>query len=562
MVCITDHDGFSDIAREHAMTPRHYGPLDKFTGHALITGPCGDTMEFWLDIKDGRINRVSFITDGCGSSLACGSMASTLVEGKLLEDAADLSQQDILKALGGFPADSEHCALLAATTFKAACEDYRKDPSCEEASKEARTSDSTCGTCNDTTCSASQRKPGESEEDFEERQRLQARLSRIRHKVVVLSGKGGVGKSTVAVNLATSLMLAGKKVGLLDVDIHGPSIPTMMGIESVTIKGTEDGFLPIDVGGIKVMSLGFLLRSPDDAVIWRGPLKMGVIKQFLMDAAWGDLDYLIIDSPPGTGDEPLSVCQLIGRLDGAVIVTTPQKVASVDVRKSITFCRQLELPVLGVVENMSGFVCPRCGEQTTILRSGGGETIARDMQIPFLGSIPIDPEIAESGDAGMAYIQRYATSPTAKVMTEILSPIRALDEQALDKKDAEKPLQPDKFVEENIMRIAIPLANGKLSMHFGHCEQFALIDVDGKEKKITERQDIEPPPHEPGLLPRWLAERGANLIIAGGMGQRAQELFAKQNIQVLVGAPSEAPEFLVNNYLAGTLQAGVNTCDH
>ncbi len=189
--------------------------------------------------------------------------------------------------------------------------------------QEAQRSNSSCSTCVKKDCSASQRKKDESPEEFEERRKLQSRLCRIRHKIVVLSGKGGVGKSTVAVNIATALMMAGKRVGLLDVDIHGPSIPTMLGLEGRKPDGCKDGMFPIDLDGLKVMSLGFLLESPDDAVIWRGPLKMGVIKQFLRDVVWGDLDYLIIDSPPGTGDEPLSVCQLIGTLDGAVVVTPP-----------------------------------------------------------------------------------------------------------------------------------------------------------------------------------------------------------------------------------------------
>jgi Mrp family chromosome partitioning ATPase len=253
--------------------------------------------------------------------------------------------------------------------------------------------------------------------------------------VIVLSGKGGVGKSTVAVNLATALMLSGKRVGLLDVDIHGPSIPTMLGLERVELQGSEDGMFPIRLGDMKVMSLGFLLKDQDDAVIWRGPLKMGVIKQFLKDVVWGDLDFLIIDSPPGTGDEPLSVCQLIGDLDGVVVVTTPQKVAAVDVRKSITFCRQLHVPVLGVVENMSGFVCPKCGEVTPILSSGGGKRIAEDMGVPFLGSIPMDPKIAEACDSGRAFIQHYAATPTAEIMRSIIRPIAALE----DRPDQEKP---------------------------------------------------------------------------------------------------------------------------
>jgi Mrp family chromosome partitioning ATPase len=426
----THLEGFSAVARDHAAHLRNHGPLSDFNGHARITGPCGDTMEFWLAVDDGKVQRVSFITDGCGTSLACGSMATSLVEGRRLEDAASLKQKDILDALGEFPKESEHCALLAANTLKAACDDFvqRRATSRKE---EPRNAHAACNTCGDKDCSASQRRKDESKEQFEERRKLQSRLCRMRHKVMVLSGKGGVGKSTVAVNLAAALMLSGKRVGLLDVDIHGPSIPTMLGLEREMIQGSEEGLLPIDLGGMKVMSIGFLLRNQDDAVIWRGPLKMGVIKQFLKDVAWGDLDYLIIDSPPGTGDEPLSICQLMEGLDGVVIVTTPQKVAAVDVRKSITFCRQLGVKVLGVVENMSGFVCPKCGEVTQILSSGGGRRIAKDMGVPFLGSIPMDPRIAESCDCGRAFIHYDMASPMAEVMRSIINPIAALDGTAV-----------------------------------------------------------------------------------------------------------------------------------
>ncbi len=280
-----------------------------------------------------------------------------------------------------------------------------------------------CDGCSSKTCTAVNRQDDESDEDFQERRRLAARLCRIRHRIVVMSGKGGVGKSTVAVNLAMSLVLAGKRVGLLDVDIHGPSVPTMLGLESQTVTGGEEGLIPVDVGGLKVMSLGFLLHNPDDAVIWRGPMKMGVIRQFLQDVDWGDLDYLVVDSPPGTGDEPLSVCQLIGDLDGALVVTTPQKVASVDVRKSINFCHQLHVPVIGIVENMSGFACPKCGEVTQILRAGGGKAMARDMNVPFLGSIPMDPKIAEACDTGLPFVKYYGETPTARIMKTIIDPI-------------------------------------------------------------------------------------------------------------------------------------------
>ncbi len=418
-------EGFSAVARDHAVHPRNHGPLEDFDGHARITGPCGDTMEFWFAALNGRVKRVSFTTDGCGSSVACGSMATSLAEGKRIEDAAALGQKDILDALGGFPSEFEHCALLAANTLKAACEDYLKSQA--GLRKESRRAQTSCDSCGDKECSASERRKDESSEQYLERRELQSRLCRIRHKVIVLSGKGGVGKSTVAVSLAAALMMSGKRVGLLDVDIHGPSIPTMLGLERQRVLGAEDGLLPVDSAGLKVMSLGFLLRHQDDAVIWRGPLKMGAIKQFLKDVAWGSLDYLIIDSPPGTGDEPLSVCQLIENLDGALIVTTPQKVAAVDVRKSITFCRQLQVPVLGVVENMSGFVCPKCGTLTHILCSGGGRRIAEDMGVPFLGAIPIDPNIAEACDSGRAFVHSDAMTPVTEVMKNLINSIAALD---------------------------------------------------------------------------------------------------------------------------------------
>lgn len=280
-----------------------------------------------------------------------------------------------------------------------------------------------CDTCSSDTCSAKRKKEDETEQEFAQRQRLESRLCRIDSKIIILSGKGGVGKSTVAVNLAVALALEGLKVGLLDVDIHGPSIPTMLGLEKDKVQGGAEGFYPPQIGNMKVMSLGFLLPDPDIPVIWRGPLKMGAIKQFLSDVEWGILDYLIIDAPPGTGDEPLSVCQLIQPLDGAIIVTTPQRVAAVDVRKAITFCHQLSVPVLGVVENMSSFVCPHCGKETAIFSSGAGESMAKDFGVSFLGHLPIDPQITKSGDEGKPFIYHFSESPSARNMREIVKKI-------------------------------------------------------------------------------------------------------------------------------------------
>lgn len=268
-------------------------------------------------------------------------------------------------------------------------------------------------------------------EAYLEREAVIRRMSQVKHRILVLSGKGGVGKSTVACYLALSLAHAGRRVGLLDIDIHGPSIPKMLGLEGRTIQFSENAMLPVGYDkNLKVMSMGFLLMTGQEAVIWRGPLKMGAIKQFVKDVEWGPLDYLIIDSPPGTGDEPLSICQLIPArrtrpvvLDGALIVTTPQELSLVDVKKSISFCRKLRMPVLGVIENMSGFVCPKCGEETQIFKSGGGRTMAREMGVPFLGRIPVDPRIVASSDAGNSYLDAHPDSPGAGSFRQAIQPI-------------------------------------------------------------------------------------------------------------------------------------------
>lgn len=253
---------------------------------------------------------------------------------------------------------------------------------------------------------------------------IKDRLSKIKNKIVVMSGKGGVGKSTVAANIAMSLALKGYKTGLLDVDIHGPSIPTIFGLENQKLQGTEDAMLPLGFGdNLKIISIGFLIDNADSAIIWRGPAKTGVIKQFIQDVEWGDLDYLIVDCPPGTGDEPLSVIQLLEDVTGAVIVTTPQKLAIADVRKSVNFCEKVNVPVLGVIENMSGFICPDCNKTVEIFKSGGGEIMAQDMNVPFLGKIPLDPNIVDAGDSGKPFLYFYSETQTAKIMEEIIKPL-------------------------------------------------------------------------------------------------------------------------------------------
>jgi len=253
----------------------------------------------------------------------------------------------------------------------------------------------------------------------EEEKALRDRMAKVSHKVLVLSGKGGVGKSTVAVNLAVALSMAGKSVGLLDVDIHGPSVPKMLGLEGSRLVSEDESIVPIELGDMRVMSIGFLLQDPDQAVIWRGPKKIGAIRQFLGEVAWGKLDYLIVDCPPGTGDEPLTVAQYLKDADGAVIVTTPQEVAVVDVRKCVTFCRDVGMKVLGVVENMSGFACPKCGEVVNVFKSGGGEEMALQMGIPFLGRAPLSAAVVESGDTGRPCVHHRKDDPAAKAFQAI-----------------------------------------------------------------------------------------------------------------------------------------------
>jgi len=263
-----------------------------------------------------------------------------------------------------------------------------------------------------------------------EEQKLKQTLNRIKHKIVILSGKGGVGKSSIAANIAVGLSMHGKKVGLMDVDVHGPSIPRLLKLDGARPEVGANGMYPIPWSkNLSVISLGFLLPSKEDSVIWRGPLKMGVIKQFIKDVVWGILDYLVVDCPPGTGDEPLSVMQLMGKEARAVIVTTPQDVAVDDVRRSINFCRHTGNPIIGVVENMSGFVCPYCKKQVDIFKSGGGEALAKETGVPFLGKIPLDPTLVEAGDSGDVFIKYHQDSPAAKALSKILEPILKLDEK-------------------------------------------------------------------------------------------------------------------------------------
>ena len=380
--------------------------------------------------------------------------------------------------------------------------------------------------------------------------RRDANLRRIRRVIAVMSGKGGVGKSTIATSLALGLAGLGHKTGLLDVDFHGPSVPTLLGIRELHAASDGAQLQPIRLGcNLSVMSLGFLLAEGDQAVIWRGPMKIGVINQLLGDVAWGDLDFLVLDCPPGTGDEPLTIGQVVPAAE-VVMVGTPQEVAMADVRKAVSFCEQVGLAVLGLVETMGTMRCPTCGAHVPLFRRAKA---ARPAEVRLLAEIPFDAALQAACDQGRLEAFIDDGSPTAQHLIDLAREVATKAPAMVPQTTVpENPVQGG----NGKMRYAIPTENGKLAMHFGHAGEFTLVDVENGQ--VFRTQAVTPPPHEPGLLPRWLKEQGATVIIAGGMGQRAQGLFAENGIQVVIGAEAAPVEDLVRQHLAGSLKTGEN----
>ena len=252
---------------------------------------------------------------------------------------------------------------------------------------------------------------------------IKSALDKIKNKLLVMSGKGGVGKSSIAANISVALSKRGFKTGLMDIDLHGPSIVGIMGLSG--LLDTVDGaFLKPKTfsENLQVVSVGSLMRDEDQAIIWRGPAKIGAIRQFMGDVKWGDLDYLVIDSPPGTGDEPLTVAQTVPDAR-AIVVTTPQEISLADVRKSISFCRHLNLDILGIVENMGTFFCPHCGEPVDLFRKDGGKVTADLMSVPFLGTVPFDQEVVKACDRGKPIMSDEADSPFTRAFLQIVDKI-------------------------------------------------------------------------------------------------------------------------------------------
>ena len=297
---------------------------------------------------------------------------------------------------------------------------------------------SSCGSCpsKSTSCGAGDAQAQMQAKVAQLDAAIKISLGKIKNKILVMSGKGGVGKSTVATNLALGLANRGKKVGLLDVDLHGPDICRMLNLTDNIEDAEKTGKLvpTMQYGdNLKVISLEYMMADRDAPIIWRGPLKNQAIRQFIGEMDWGELDFLVIDAPPGTGDEPMTIAHTIPDAR-ALVVTTPQDVALADVRKSITFCSHVKMDVLGLVENMSGFICPHCDKTVDIFKSGGGEVLAREFSIPFLGRIPVDPRVVLGGDDGSPYLTSDSDSAAVKSFNEVV-------DKVLDNSNTATPLE-------------------------------------------------------------------------------------------------------------------------
>lgn len=380
--------------------------------------------------------------------------------------------------------------------------------------------------------------------------KLKEKIELIKDTIVVMSNKGGVGKSTVAVNIAVGLVKRNYSVGLLDADLHGPSVFKMLGLEGEKIFMLENQIMPLEpMDNLKVISMSGLIESSESPLIWRGPMKIKVIEQLLADVEWGELDFLIVDLPPGTGDEPLSIMQFIPSISGTVIVTTPQGIATLDARKAVNFSRKLNTPIIGIVENMSSMICPHCKENIDIFKKSGGKNIALDMNVPFLGELGFDPQIVEAADNGETLLDLDCSNIVAEQMNEILTNI--LEYIHSDKQPISK---------EKTMRIAIPIADKRLCSHFGHCEEFMIFEI--KDGKISSVKSIDPPEHSPGVIPEFLVGHNVEYVFAGGMGSRAKSIFDEHGITVITGIMESEPEKIIDLFLTGNLQTGENCCDH
>ena len=369
-------------------------------------------------------------------------------------------------------------------------------------------------------------------------------LKKIKNKIMVMSGKGGVGKSTVAVCLAIDLSGRGYKTGILDVDIHGPSVPRMLGISGFLDVSPSQLLIPKTITvNLSAVSIEYLLADKDQAVIWRGPLKHSAIAQFIGQVAWGELDYLIIDSPPGTGDEPLSVAQLIPDAKG-IIVTQPQEISLADVRKCITFCRQIEMEPIGIIENMSGIICPHCGKKFYIFKSGGGERTASATGIPFLGTLSFDPAVVEATDEGRLLIymsdEKRPYNQDFKKITDNV--IKRIEETKVE------PVSLEEIRKSKWIKIAVPLSKEKVAALYD-ADRIVIYEVVNGDIRY-----LNTVKQEGHIMPSDIKNFQVNLIIVKDIKDKARYVLNRDRIGVVSNVPDLPPEKLIKEFLAGSLK--------
>ena len=390
--------------------------------------------------------------------------------------------------------------------------------------------DNNCGNCGE---DCADRK--EEKHDFRE---TLNELSHVKKVIGIVSGKGGVGKSSVSAMLAVTMQRLGYQVGVLDADVTGPSIPKAFGIRGKD-EGSDLGLYPRQSKtDIAIMSVNLLLDNDTDPVIWRGPILGNTVKQFWTDVIWGDLDFLFIDMPPGTGDVPLTVFQSIP-VDGIVIVTSPQELVSMIVSKALKMAEMMKVPVLGLIENMSYFRCPDNGKDYHIFGESHIDEIAGKHGLKVLAKLPIDPKISAACDAGM--IELFDGNWFDAVGELLAGQVSKSNESE----------------EKMMMRIAVAAEGKNVTEHFGHCVNFMLYDVENN--KITKEESVDNPGHKPGFLPNFLADKGVKVIISGGMGQGAVDIFNERDVEVVTGASGDA-RTAAERYLKGELKSTGSVC--
>ena len=372
-------------------------------------------------------------------------------------------------------------------------------------------------------------------------------FSSIKHVIGVMSGKGGVGKSSVTSMLAVHMQRLGYKVGILDADITGPSIPKAFGIKQRANNDEALGILPVEsMNGMKVMSINVLLDNEDDPVIWRGPVIAGVVKQFWTDVYWGDLDYLFVDMPPGTGDVTLTVFQSIP-LDGVVVVTSPQGLVSLIVKKAYNMAEKMNIPVIGLVENMSYVKCPDCSKEINIYGNSKIEEFAKELNVPVLGKMPLDADIARLCDEGKIEDMVCNYLEKAAKIIESLKIDNVSENEETQKGDS------------HTMKVAVATQNNMVAGHFGKCEEYTIFDIENG--KVINKQTLDTKENGHSKLPPYLKEHGVNVVICGGMGQGAYDALVSRDMKVFVGPQGNIDE-VVEKLIQGKLETKEAGCSH